>query len=199
MNVSGNENPTADQALERLIEGNRRYVDSIQNHPNQTRVSRLSLVESQHPFAIILGCSDSRVPPEIIFDQGLGDLFVIRLAGNVVDDMGLASIEYAAEHLHAPLLIVLGHSNCGAVQAVIKGGELQGHLPKIAEAIRNAVERARNTPGNLLNNAIRANAKMVAEQLANSKPILVNLVNEKKLKVVAAHYDLSTGLVEILS
>jgi carbonic anhydrase len=139
------------------------------------------------------------VPPEIIFDQGLGDLFVIRVAGNVVDDIALASIEYAAEHLHSPLLMVLVHSNCGAVQAAIEGGEAEGHLSSITRVIRKVLDEVKDKPGDLLDNAIRAHAILTSEKLKTSKPILVELVNDGKLKVVSAYYHLSSGKVEVLS
>ena len=190
--------PTADQALERLRAGNRRYVTSKQEHPHQTGERRAGLSDGQYPFAVILGCADSRVPPEVIFDQGLGDLFVIRVAGNVLDETVLGSIEYAAAHLHTPLIVVLGHSRCGAVGATVAGGELEGHLPSLAAAIQPAVDQVKDQPGDLTDNAVRANARMVAEQVRSSEPVLSELVNAGELKVVAARYDLGTGVVELL-
>jgi carbonic anhydrase len=189
---------TDDEALAKLLEGNARYVEQQRLNPNQTDERRDSLIGGQSPYAIILGCSDSRVPPEIIFDQGLGDLFVIRVAGNVVDDIVLASIEYAAEHLHTPLLMVLGHTNCGAVGAALQDDELDGHLPSIAQAIEEAVEKAQDEDGDTLDMTIRAHARITAGHLRGSEPILKGLVDEGKLKVVAAYYDLDTGVVEIL-
>jgi len=190
--------PTADEALERLRAGNLRYVSARMSHPNQTPVRRGELLRGQHPFVVILGCADSRVPPEVIFDQGLGDLFVIRVAGNVIDPIVLGSIEYAAVHLHTPLIVVLGHSKCGAVAATASGAELGGHLPSIAAAIQPAINTARQMPGNLVDNAIRENARMVTRQLSSSTPLLAPLVNTGKLRVLPAHYDLASGSVEIL-
>jgi carbonic anhydrase len=190
--------PTAEQAMERLMAGNKRYVASKQTHPHQTRERCVELSAGQYPFAVILGCADSRVPPEVIFDQGLGDLFVIRVAGNVLDDIVVGSVEYAAAHLHTPLIVVLGHAKCGAVGATVAGGELEGHLPSLAEAIQPAVDQVRDLPGDLVDNAVRANAKMVAEQLRSSQPVLAELANAGELKIVAARYDLDTGLVELL-
>ncbi len=187
-----------DEALAKLLEGNARYVEQQRLNPNQTDERRDSLIGGQSPDAIILGCSDSRVPPEIIFDQGLGDLFVIRVAGNVVDDIVLASIEYAAEHLHTPLLMVLGHTNCGAVGAALQDDELDGHLPSIAQAIEEAVESSRDEEGDTLDMTIRAHARITAGHLRSSEPILKGLVDKGKLKAVAAYYDLDTGVVEIL-
>lgn len=189
---------TGDEALAKLLEANARYVEQQRLNPNQTDERRDALIGGQSPYAIILGCSDSRVPPEIIFDQGLGDLFVIRVAGNVVDDIVLASIEYAAEHLHTPLLMVLGHTNCGAVGAALQDDELDGHLPSIAQAIEEAVEKTRDSDGDTLDMTIRAHARITAEHLEESEPILRGLVEKGTLKVVAAYYDLDTGVVEIL-
>jgi carbonic anhydrase len=194
----GEEERSGDMALVELLEGNARYVGQRRLNPNQSDERRDSLIGSQSPHAIILGCSDSRVPPEIIFDQGLGDLFVIRVAGNVVDDIVLASIEYAAEHLHTPLLMVLGHTNCGAVSAALQDDELDGHLPSIAQAIEEAVESSRDAEGDTLDMTIRAHARITAEHLRTSEPILKGLVDRGELKVVAAYYDLDTGIVEIL-
>jgi len=192
------EMPNADQALERLMAGNKRYVAAQQVHPHQTPERCIELRDGQYPFAVILGCADSRVPPEVIFDQGLGDLFVIRVAGNVLDDLVLGSIEYAVAHLHTPLIVVLGHSKCGAVGATVGGGKLEGHLPSLAAAIQPAAERVKDLSGDLVDNVVRANAKMVVEQLEASEPVLSELVDAGKLKVVAARYDLDTGEVELL-
>ena len=189
---------TGDQALKRLIAGNKRYVLSRPAHPRQTPERRAELRNGQYPFAVVLGCSDSRVPPEVIFDQGLGDLFVVRVAGNVTGDMTLASIEYAAAHLHTPLIMVLGHAECGAVGSVAKGGDFEGHLPNLVEAISPALKKAEGKPGDLINNAAKVNAKMVSEQLKNTAPILSKQVIKTGLKIVAAYYDLKTGVVEIL-
>lgn len=161
-----------DKTIARLIEGNHRFVSGEPAHAHQDPEHRVELRAGQAPFAIILGCADSRVPPELVFDQGLGDLFTVRVAGNVVDEMVLASIEYAAAHLHTPLVIVLGHTGCGAVQAVheaVQSGEVSsGHLPALVEAIQPALVEAQAQAGNLVDNAVSANAKLVAHQLAAS-------------------------------
>lgn len=189
----------ADRALKELIIGNRRYVDSKQRHPNQTPGRRAELSNAQQPFAVILGCSDSRVPPEVIFDRGLGDLFIVRIAGHVMNEMVLGSIEFAANHLHTPLIMVLGHSNCGSVQAALKGVNGEGHIACLTEAIQPALNEAKKQPGDLVRNAARANAKIVTEQLKCSKPVLSTLVSDGNLDIVPAFYDLDTGIVEILS
>jgi len=188
----------ADEALKRLSEGNKRYAIGKFIRPHQTSVRRAELIDGQHPFAIVLGCSDSRIPVELVFDQGVGDLFVVRVAGNIADDVVLGSIEYAAAHLHVPLAVVMGHGGCGAVAATASGGELEGHLPVIATAIRPAVDKVKTQQGDLVNNAARANAVMVAEKLKASKPVLSELVRSGKLTVVAAFYDIKSGKVEFI-
>lgn len=193
-----NDLPTGQQALERLIAGNHRFVTGNLMHPNQSPERRLALGQGQTPFAAILGCADSRVPPSIIFDQGLGDLFAIRVAGNILDSSVVGSLEFAAAKLEVPLIVVLGHASCGAVEAAANGGDLPGQLPRIAQAIQPAVERARNQPGNLLQNAIRANAQLVAQQLRTSEPVLAGRVAAGQLKIVPAYYNLTSGSVEIL-
>ena len=189
---------TGDQALAKLVTGNRRYVRTAFQRPNQSLTRRAEVAKGQKPFAVILSCSDSRVPPEIVFDQGLGDLFVIRVAGNVIDDDILGSIEYAIEHLGSPLIMVLGHQRCGAVEAVVKGGEVPGHIANLVEAIKPAVEKTKGMPGDPLDNAVRANVGMVVDQLENSKPMISEFFHNGKVKIVGARYDLDNGRVEIL-
>jgi carbonic anhydrase len=141
---------------------------------------------------------DSRVPPEIIFDEGLGDIFDVRVAGNVAGDDETASLEYAAEHLHVPLVVVMGHTHCGAVSAALEGGTLPGKLPNLLAAIRPAVDQSAHEPGDRLDNAVRDNVVHVVEQLRASKPVLSELVAEGKLRIVGAVYSLETGKVEWL-
>lgn len=191
---------TADQALEKLKDGNARFVSGDVEHPNQSAERRAEVVSGQHPFAIIVGCSDSRVPPEIIFDQGIGDIFVVRTAGQVMDDAALGSIEYGAEHLGVPLVVVLGHDSCGAVAATIEGGEAPGHIASLVEAIQPAVDEARKEASEeeLLSASIDINIKNVVDQLETSEPILSELVKKGELTVVGARYHLDSGEVEIL-
>jgi carbonic anhydrase len=184
-------------ALGLLIEGNRRYVHNNRTYPNQSQSKRLDLKKGQTPHTVILGCSDSRVPPEHVFDQGFGDLFVVRVAGNVIDDIVLGSIEYAVEHLEAGLLMVLGHSDCGAVQAARSYHKLGGHLPSIAEAIKEAVSSVGGGFGDL-NSVVRAHARITAGHLRGSLPVLAPLVESGSLVVVSAFYDFDTGIVELL-
>lgn len=190
--------PGIGQALKELTEGNKRYASSKQSHPNQSTERRNEVAKGQKPFAVIVGCSDSRIPPEIIFDQGLGDLFVIRVAGNIVDDVALGSIEYAVSHLGSQLVVVLGHSKCGAVTATVQGGEAHGHIGSIVRAIAPAVERAKAETGDLTDNSIRANALLVADQIKSSKPILSEMIQNGKIEVVSAYYDIDSGKVTIL-
>ena len=184
-----------ESVLKALLEGNTRYVEERREHPNESQERRIKLNSGQSPPAIVLGCSDSRVPPEIIFDQGLGDLFVIRVAGNVIDDIVLGSIEYSAERLGSSLLMVLGHSDCGAIKAAMDDEELDGHLPMIAEVIEEAV-RAVDTSD--LNTVVKEHARITARHLSESKPVLGPLVESGKLMVVPAFYDFDTGRVEVL-
>ncbi len=186
------------QILEKLIEGNQRYVSLKQVYPNQTPEHRKKLCKGQSPSAVILGCSDSRIPPEIIFDQGLGDLFVVRVAGNIIDTAVLGSIEYAVSELHTPLVMVLGHSQCGAVKATVAGNNLEGHLSDLTAAILPAMNSIQNRTKNIVDNTAKANVKMVSEQLKQSTPILSRCIQDNRLTVVSAFYNLDTGLVEIL-
>ena len=188
-----------EEALKRLLDGNARYVTAKATHPDQTAERRTAVAVAQSPFAVVVGCSDSRVPPEVIFDQGLGDLFVVRSAGHVMDDASLGSLEYAVEHLGAHLILVLGHERCGAVDAAVKGLKAEGHIAAIAKAIQPAVEAARGKPGDWLDNAVRANVGLVTQSLNNSKPLLHESVEAGKLKVVGARYDLDTGAVELVT
>ncbi len=182
------------------MEGNARFVAEKPLHPNQSVQRREELSKGQHPFAVIVGCSDSRTPPEIIFDQGLGDLFVVRVAGQVVtdDSADLGSIEYAAEHLHVPLVLVLGHDKCGAVDATLKGVKGNGQVEGLIEAIRPAVEMIKGQPGDALSNAVDANVKLIVRQLKRSDPVLVELVQEGILKIVGARYHFDTGKVTLV-
>lgn len=189
---------TPEQALARLVAGNERYRTSHLTHPHESAEWRHSLSKEQHPFAAILSCSDSRVPPELLFDVGLGDLFVIRVAGNIASDDVLGSIEYAAEHLGTPLILVMGHERCGAVQATIGGGEPKTHIESLTRAIDPAVARARKEKGDLVANAVRLNVEMVVSQIRESRPILSEMAGKGKLKVAGAVYDLDSGEVSLL-
>jgi len=187
--------PPADVVLRELKAGNDHHVAKRYQHPHQTAARQRELASGQSPHAIVLSCADSRVAPEIILDQGLGDLFDVRVAGNVAGDPELASIEYAAEHLHTPLLVVMGHQKCGAVTAAAESGEAAGHLPSLLAMIRPAVASARGRPGDLIDNAVRINVENVVQQVCTSKPLLAGLVEHGELTVVGAVYSLDTGKV----
>lgn len=189
---------SADQVLERLLAGNKRFVAGRSEHPHQTAARRVDLAKGQAPIAIVLTCSDSRVAPELYFDQGLGDIFVIRNAGNVTDDHVIGSIEYAVEHLHAPLIIVVGHEKCGAVAAAVTGGHAPGHIASIVESINPAVAAAKDLPGDKVDQVVRTNARHSAGSLSQSDPFILPAVRAGKVKVVAARYSLATGEIEIL-
>jgi carbonic anhydrase len=194
-------------ALQRLREGNRRYAsDMAAGLALHGAARRAELVEGQAPFAIILGCSDSRVPAELVFAQGLGDLFVIRVAGNIVAPSQVGSIEFAAERFGSRLVVVLGHSGCGAVEATLEelkrpSERRSPNLRAIVDRIRPAVEmlletEERHNPETLLRHAVRANIRASADHLRHGSSILEQLVAEQGLAVVGAEYSLRTGLVD---
>lgn len=191
-------NEDAKTVLTHLIDGNKRFTESKANHPNQSSDRIKETSKGQNPVAVILTCSDSRVPPEILFDQGIGDLFVIRTAGNLVDDIGLGSIEYAGEHLGVNLVVVLGHERCGAVDAAVKGGDAHGHIVSLIKEINPAVELAKKERGDLLENSVQANIKAVVQKLKSSQPLLKKFVSEKKLEIIGARYDLDDGNVSLI-
>jgi len=186
---------TADSVLAELKTGNKHHVAHRYQHPHETLDRQRQLVSGQHPHAEILSCSDSRVPPEIVFDQGLGDLFIVRVAGNVASDTEIGSLEYGAEHLHVPLIVVLGHESCGAVTAAVQGGPPEGHIGSLVDLIKPAVEKTRGMSGDPVSNAVRMNVELVVKQLRTSTPILSELVAHGKIKIVGAVYSIETGAV----
>ena len=182
-------------ALKQLLDGNQRFVDGKTEHPNQDAARRDQLVAGQHPFAAILSCSDSRATPEIIFDRRLGDLFIVRDAGNVPNAVVLESLHYAVAHLGSRIILVLGHSNCGAVTATLAGHT--GDVPEIAKLIRPAVEKSKGQPGDVLDNAIRENVRLTVSQLSAWKP-LAESIKRGDIQVVGGIYDLQTGRVTLI-
>ncbi len=186
---------TPEKALQTLVEGNKRFSTDKSLHPDRTRERREETANKQEPFAIILGCSDSRVAPEIIFDQGIGDLFIVRVAGNVVSPIVLDSIEFSAIYLHSSIILVLGHENCGAVNAVIQGTTKD--IENVAEIIQPAAACTAHQPGNRLESTIKVNAQLMANQLKKS-PALSRLISEKKLSILPAYYNFHSGQVELL-
>ncbi len=215
MASSGDPSISPDEALQKLMDGNKRYVeDKLTLSTRSDTPSRTALANSQKPYAIILTCSDSRVPPEILFDKGLGEIFVVRTAGNVADPVVLGSIEYAAEHLGSPLIMVLGHERCGAVKATVDAkGKSTGSknidaIVKIIAASTKAAAKdcevckadpkcATNKTDEFVECVVAANAKRVAANLTKQSSILKHLAHEKKIKIVAAKYDLDDGLVTL--
>ena len=191
-----------DDALARLMEGNQRFVTNKTRDPNQSAARRTLLAGGQHPFATVFSCVDSRVPPEHVFDRGLGDLFVIRTAGHVIDSAVLGSLEFGVAELGIPLLVVLGHEKCGAVNATIETLEKHAHAPAeieyLVHGIEPAVEQAKDQPGDLLANAVNANVLLTVERL-KSTAILAEALAQNKLKIVGGRYDLDSGAVEIVS
>jgi carbonic anhydrase len=199
---------SAVEGLQRLREGNRRFAEDLQTGRLSTEARRNELVDGQEPFAIILGCSDSRVPAEIIFDQGLGDLFVIRVAGNIVAPSQIGSVEFAAERTGARLVVVLGHSMCGAILATLE--ELERPSENRSPNLRSIVDRIRpslvtllktelwETRDSLVDQAVQANIRASVDHLRRGSPILENLIRNDGLLIIGAEYSLETGTVEFL-
>jgi carbonic anhydrase len=184
-----------DLALQELLMGNRRFASGVGIHPRQSPYPRAEVAPGQQPFATVIGCSDSRVPPEVIFDCGLGDLFVVRTAGHALDDTGYASVQYVAEHLGGQLIVVLGHSDCGALKAVMGGVQADAHLGILIARLQPAVEAASGRIGDPVHNAVIENISRTVAHLKALEPIMAGLVAAGKISVVGAYYDLETGLV----
>jgi carbonic anhydrase len=190
-----------DDALERLLDGNERYVEGVTRR-HDFKHEREALAGGQNPYAAILSCADSRIAPEYAFDSGRGDLFVCRVAGNFASTETIASLEYAVAVLNTPFILVLGHDACGAVDATIKSLKddkpLPGHMPSLVEAIAPSVKAASSQDGSKLDNAIRQNVIDNVAKLKSATPILSAAVDEKKLKVQGGIYRLKTGKVEMV-
>ena len=187
---------TSDQALERLLEGNRRFVEGRRtSDAEDLAILKQRTAEKQEPFAAVLSCADSRVPVELIFDESIGHIFVTRVAGNVASTEMIASLEYGAAVLGLPLILVLGHTNCGAVKAAMDGKEVPGQISALYMPLRPAVDQA----GSDLTEAIKANARIQARLLSVASPVLAGLIKSNRLKVAAACYDVSNGKVSMLT
>jgi len=197
---------TADEALQKLLEGNQRYVaNQMTGQKLSGATARQSLAKGQSPYAIILSCSDSRVPPEIVFDKGLGEIFVVRVAGNILDPIVLGSIEYAVEHLGAPLIMVLGHGRCGALTEAVeaKGAPPEGNIGAIIKTLAPAVRQAEKEAvgkdnAELIETAIDCNIKLVCNALVEQSNVIKGLADTGKVKIVGAKYDLDDGRVRLL-
>jgi carbonic anhydrase len=184
---------SADAALVKLKEGNTRFVNSKVSASKPTAARRAETAQAQHPFAVILACADSRTAPEIIFDQNIGDLFVVRNAGNLVDDHALGSIEYAVEHLGARLIVVLGHERCGAVTAALAGDTAPGHIQSVVRDIQPAVQATKGKSGDATQLAVAENARLMAEKIRKD----ANLGDlAKEVQIISAVYDLDSGKVD---
>ena len=184
---------SADDALARLKTGNERFTNSKESAAKPVAARRAETAQEQHPFAIIVGCSDSRTAPEIVFDQNIGDLFVVRTAGNLVDDYALGTIEYGVEHLGARLIVVLGHERCGAVTAALAGSTAPGHINSLVRDIQPAVAASKGKEGDALTNAIHENDAEVAAKIRKQAE-LGELTPQ--VRIVEGYYDLDTGKVE---
>ena len=194
---------SGDDALRHLVDGNARYVAG-KTHERDFAAGRAARVATHRPVASILSCSDARVGPGFLFDQGPGDLFVVRVAGNVLQDEGLASLEYAAQVLGSPLILVLGHSNCGAVDAAIKvvkdNATLPGHLPGLIDRIKPAVLAAeKKQPQDLLAASIVENVRQTVQHVAAAQPMLAGMIADGKVKLAGGVYDIATGKVTMVS
>ena len=202
--ASGGSGVTPDEALKKLITGNNNFVgQKMTSHKMSTKGVRESLAKGQKPYAIILSCSDSRVPPEVIFDKGLGEIFVIRVAGNIPDPIVLGSIEYAAEHLGSPLIMVLGHERCGAVTAAVDAkGKAEGNIGAIVTTIAPAVAKAKKEyagkdKARFVETAVDENIKLVRASLTKNSSVIRHLVEAGKVRIVGAKYDLDDGKVTL--
>lgn len=185
-------------ALKRLMAGNQRFVQQKSKHPDQSKARLKEVAQAQHPFATILSCADSRVAPEILFDEGIGDLFDIRVAGNIVTPEVLGSIEYAVALLGSPVLMVLGHERCGAVTAAVKEERLPGQIGSFVKAIQPVVAQIKDKAGDPVDNAVTANVRYQIENLKQNSAILTQRLLDDKLKIVGGRYDLDTGEVTLI-
>ncbi len=191
---------TLQTSLQKLAAGNSRFSHHHPVHPDEDIKRMISISKEQHPFAAIVCCSDSRVPPELLFDQGFGDLFVIRTAGNIIGGVELGSIEYAVEHLGIKLIIVMGHENCGAVKAFIAGGEAPGHIKEIVDSLKNEQEiiKIPVTDVNRLDDCVIANVWHGVNELKTASAIIHEKIEKNELQIVAARYDLDDLKVTLL-
>lgn len=189
----------ATTALQRLVDGNRRFAQGRSQGPNRDPLRVRETAAQQRPFAAVLACSDSRVSPTILFDWGIGDLFVVRTAGNVLDDVALASLEFAVGHCDVPLVLVLGHTGCGAVRAALDGAGRDGALACLHAALEPAVEVGRRFPGDVWRNAVMAHVEQTVAALRRDAPEIAARGADSRVVVLAGCYDLESGLVDFLA
>lgn len=193
------ENISADEALEKLIKGNERFVELKEQHPDSDKKRRKEMLKGQHPFVVILSCSDSRVPPELIFDQGLGDIFEIRNAGNVLNEHVIGSIEYAVMHCGVKLIVIMGHQDCGAIAATLSGVSETKYIKALEDSIKPAVEDCKKQ-GKEINsdNVVKAHVMQDINELLSQDNELVQYMKKNNVKIVPAYYHLDTGKVDFL-
>jgi carbonic anhydrase len=190
---------SAKELLDQLLEGNRRFAGSSMAHPHHDTARRTECITGQKPYAAILGCADSRVPPEVLFDCGIGDLFIIRNAGTVLDDSSVASIEYAIDHLKVPLLMVLGHTSCGAVTAAVKGVEAPGALGRVLGSIRGKCSHnGHELDAEAINSIVKQYTVTIAAEVETISPVVERAAANGSCTIVAACYSLADGLVTVL-
>ena len=191
------ENISADEALAKLTAGNKRFVELEQKHPDEDKKRRKEMIKGQHPFVVILSCSDSRVPPEIIFDQGLGDIFEIRNAGNVLDDHVIGSIEYAVMHCGVKLIVIMGHQDCGAIAATLSGVSETKYIKSLEDSIQPAVDDCKKK-GLEINsdNVVKAHVMQDINELLSQDTELVKYMKEHNVKIIPAYYHIDTGVVD---
>ena len=187
---------TANDVLKKLIEGNQRFLENELDEIAVDPLTKADLVKGQSPYAIILSCADSRVVPELIFNTGIGELFVVRVAGNVANTSSLASMEYAVAHLNTPVIVVLGHQNCGAVTAAVKGGDNGSNINHLLGHIKPAIMKS-NDPNNV-EEVTRSNAELTARTIIDNSEIISDAIKDEKPRVVPAYYHLDKGIVEFI-
>ncbi|TAF05516.1 MAG: carbonic anhydrase [Nostocales cyanobacterium] len=200
--INPNPNPvSANEAQRRLVEGNRRFSNQNRQYPNQSKRRLQSVAKTQYPYAAILGCADSRVPPEIIFDQGLGDLFVVRVAGNIASNEAIGSLEYATTALGTQIIVVLGHERCGAVAAAMKNEPVPGNIGTVVDGIKPTLNQnqQRTSETNDDENAVIRNIQFQIEKLQNNSAVLTKLISNGRLRIVGAFYDLDNGKIQFLN
>ncbi|MBW4489445.1 MAG: carbonic anhydrase [Trichocoleus desertorum ATA4-8-CV12] len=191
------DNPTPDQALKLLMDGNKRFVTRKLEYPRQDWARVQEVAKGQNPFAAVLSCADSRIPAEIVLDQGFGDLFVCRVAGNVATPEEVGSLEFGAAVLGTKVIMVVGHERCGAVEATIKGAQVPGQIGKLIDAIKPALSRTKKFTGDPLAKAVKANVLLQVDNLKAS-PVLADLIASGQLKIVGAYYDLDAGTITLV-
>jgi carbonic anhydrase len=191
------------EALQLLVAGNRRWISGCVRHPHQSTARRAVVAAGQSPFAVVFSCIDSRVPPELVFDRGLGDIFIVRTGAQAVDDVALGSVEFGPNELDTPLIVVLGHERCGAVIATIDaiqhhGGRAPGHIQAVVDALRPAYEVAATQPGDIVDTMVRAQTTLTVARL-KADPLLTGRIRSGALAVVGGRYDLGTGRVDLIA